>query len=765
MTLYGLGGCGKSALVLEFAYRVLAECLRDLVFWVPAMSRESFELAYREIAIRLRLPGVTDPNTNINKLVKETLSADRFSWLMIVDNADDPAILLGLVDGDPDSLRLGDYLPSSCRGAVLFTTRSRKAARTLTSSCVLALEDMSQSEARELLTQHMTNEVVLNDPSTAIDQLLSTLAYLPLAIVQAAAYINNNDILISDYMSLFQHAGAEIELFSEQFEDLGGYPEKDNTVARTWNISFDQIRKQDPLAAEYLSFMASISRSNIPQSLLPLHGSAVERIRALGTLTGYAFITERQTLQGVERERFFDMHRLVHVASTEWLHGSGEWASWAHTVVHRLEELVPCGGHNGKEIWAPYLAHALHVAALGSLVGEKARASLLDRVGWCQTSLGQYAAAEISHKQAISLRRQVLGHEHPDMLISMSSLALVLKKQGRYRESEILNRETLAQREKVLGQKDPVTLASLHNLALVLDRQGKYHEAEAMNRQALAHKEEVLGYEHPDTLMTLTSLAGVLDKQGRYEEAEAMHRQTLAQKRKVFGHEHPETLLSMNNLAMVLDRQGKYEEAETIHRQTLAQTEKVLGKHPDMLTSMNNLAMVLDRQGKHKEAEAIHRQTLLQRKEVLGHTHPDTLTSMHNFAIVLDKQGNHKEAEAIYRQTLTHRKEVLGDAHPDTLVTLYCLAQFLTAQRCYDESFALYERACAGYTTALGTHHPTTRACHQHYAAALALQDQAQSVVPPTKPDSGQVAQKGKGSKLLRGLAKIGIRSSKPATR
>jgi tetratricopeptide (TPR) repeat protein len=765
MTLYGLGGCGKSALVLEFAYRVLAECLRDLVFWVPAMSRESFELAYREIATRLRLPGVADPNTNINKLVKETLSADRFSWLMIVDNADDPAVLLGLVDGDPNSLRLGDYLPSSYRGAVLFTTRSRKAARTLTPSCVLALEDMSQSEARELLMQHITKEVVLNDSSTAIDQLLSTLAYLPLAIVQAAAFINNNDILISDYMSLFQHAGAEIELFSEQFEDLGGYPEKDNTIARTWNISFDQLRKQDPLAAEYLSFMACISRINIPQSLLPLHGSVVERIRALGTLTGYAFITERQTVQGVERERFFDMHRLVHVASTEWLHGSGESASWAHTVVDRLEELVPWGGHKGKEIWAPYLAHAVHVAGLKSLVGEKARGSLLDRVGWCQTSLGQYAAAEVSHRQAISLRRQVLGHEHPDTLISMSSLALVLKKQGRYEESETLNRQTLAQREKVLGHKDPVTLASLNNLALVLGRQGKYNEAEAMNRQALAQKEEVLGHEHPDTLISLSNLAAVLDKQGRYQEAEAMHRHSLAQKKKVFGHEHPETLLSMNNLAMVLDRQDKYEEAETIHRQTLALREKVLGKHPDMLSSMNNLAMVLDRQGKYKEAEAIHRQTLVQTKEVLGHAHPDTLTSMHNFAIGLEKRGKHKEAEAIHRQTLAHREEVLGHAHPDTLTTLYCLAQLLITQRCYDEPLALYERAYAGYTTALGTHHPTTRACHQHYAAALALQDQAQSVVSPTIPDSSPVAQTGKGSKLLRGLAKIGIRSSKSPAR
>jgi hypothetical protein len=79
---------------------------------------------------------------------------------------------------------------------------------------VLELKDMSQGEAKELLTQYITEEALLND-SIAIDQLLSILAYLPLAIVQAAAFINNNETSISEYVLLFKHPGAEIKLFSE----------------------------------------------------------------------------------------------------------------------------------------------------------------------------------------------------------------------------------------------------------------------------------------------------------------------------------------------------------------------------------------------------------------------------------------------------------------------------------------------------------------------------------------------------------------------
>ncbi|KAH8733178.1 kinesin light chain 1 [Phaeosphaeriaceae sp. PMI808] len=600
LTIYGLGGCGKSALALEFAYRALAKHARRLVFWVPAISRESFELAYREIATRLRIPGITDDNIDINKLVKETLSAESFgNWLMIVDNADDPAVLLGPANSDPKSARLGDYLPYSCRGAILFTTRSRKAAGNLTPGHVLELKDMSQGEARQLLARRITEEALLDD-LVAVDRLLSILAYLPLAIVQAAAFINTNNISASD---------AEIELFSEQFEDPSRYREMDSTIAKTWHISFDQIRKQDQLAADYLSFMACIDRVNIPNRL--------QQVKALGTLTGYAFVTERQqTAQGVGRERFFDMHRLVHMALVRWLFGHGEWATWANTAVGRVEELVPYGGHERSEVWTPYLLHAMHIAGLDG-IEETTRASLLDR--------GKYEEAEVMNRRELECAKKVLGPEHPDTLTSMGNLALVLDNQGKYEEAEAMNRQTLARREKVLGPEHPSTLTSMSNLAGVLDNQGKYEEAEAINRQTLARGEKVLGPEHPDTLTSMSNLAWVLNRQGKYEEAEVMNRRELECAKKVLGPEHPSTLTSMGNLALVLDNQGKYEEAEAMNRQTLARREKVLGpKHPDTLTSVYCLAHLLAKIQRFNESSMLYERACTGYRAVLGNDHPTT---------------------------------------------------------------------------------------------------------------------------------------------
>ncbi|KAF2834342.1 kinesin light chain 1 [Patellaria atrata CBS 101060] len=779
ITIYGLGGCGKSALALEFAYRALARHTRRLVFWVPAISPESFELAYREIGICLCIPGITEDNADIKQLVKNTLSSDSVGpWLMIIDNANDPEVLIDSIDGDPRSARLSDYLPYSHRGKILFTTRSRKAASDLTQSRVLELKDMmSKAEARQLLAQRIENQALLNNEK-AVSELLELLTYLPLAIIQAAAFISNNQISISGYITLLQQADTQTELFSEHFKDPSRYRGLESTIAKTWHISFDQICRQDPLASVYLSFMACIDHINIPQTMLPPGGSLLQQVKALGTLKGYAFVSERQRpLHSLESEKFFDMHQLVHMASVWWLDEHGGLTAWTAKAAARLETLIPYGGHQSKEIWITYLPHAIHVARLDSMLDKRVRASLLDRIGRCQASLGQYSAAETTHRRVLSLREKnlgkeydqtltsmnevigalegqgkyedaelmnrqmlvqcekALGPEHLSTLTSMSNLAGVLSRQGKYEEAELMNRKTLTRYEKVLGSEHPCTLTSMGNLAQVLNGQGKYEEAESMNRKTLARKEKVLGPEHPDTLTSMSNLALVLDYRGNYDEAESVNKQMLARKERVLGPEHPSTLTSMGNLAVVLNNQGKYEEAESMTRQALTRKEKVLGpEHPDMLVSMGNLAGMLNNQGKYKEGESINRQVLAQCEKVLGPEHPYTLMSMSNLAGVLNSQGKYKEAELMYRQTLARHKKVLGPEHPDTLASMYSLAYLLANQDHYKESSALYRRAYAGYSAVLGKDHPTTRSCHQHYFRTLGLQVQDPFILISKKP-------------------------------
>jgi hypothetical protein len=95
-------------------------------------------------------------------------------------------------------------------------------ARDLTLSSVLELNNISKAKARQLLARWFIKQALLND-ETAVDELLAILTYLLLAIVQAAAFKNNNDISISRYISLFQHTGTKSKLFSERFKDPSRY--------------------------------------------------------------------------------------------------------------------------------------------------------------------------------------------------------------------------------------------------------------------------------------------------------------------------------------------------------------------------------------------------------------------------------------------------------------------------------------------------------------------------------------------------------------
>jgi hypothetical protein len=55
-----------------------------------------------------------------------------------------------------------------------------------------------------------------------------------------------------------------------------------------------------------------------------------------------------------------------------------------------------------------------------------------------------------------------------------------------------MHRRALEGREKALGLEHPNTLISVSYLGLVLEQQGKYEEAEAMHCRALSKKERTL---------------------------------------------------------------------------------------------------------------------------------------------------------------------------------------------------------------------------------------------------------------------------------
>jgi tetratricopeptide (TPR) repeat protein len=431
------------------------------VFWVLATSIENIEEAYREIGRRLQIPGLVDEKADVKKLVQQYLSQESAGqWLMIVDNADDIHIWLKLIDNSAQPTALLDYLPRSSKGSVVFTTRNRKAAVKMAQNNVIEVFEMGEDVATQLLKKSMVRPEIQNNHSAA-SALLNQLTCLPLAIVQAAAYMNENDLSIPDYLSLLKDTEENVtELLSEDFEDDRRYRELKNPVATTWLISFEQIRYRDPLAAVYLSFMSCLDPKSIPQTLLPPEQSKKKIVDAIGTLTAYSFITKRQIDQS------FDLHRLVHLATRNWLRSEDLLAVWTEKAVARLAEVFPDCDHKNKPIWTSYLPHARYILA-SDLAHEDARERfvLLEKVGRCLLADGKYNEAEEMQGMVLGWREKTLGLAHADTLKSVNNLAKALLRVGKYTEAEIMMGRALEERRRMLGPEHPDTLSSMANLA------------------------------------------------------------------------------------------------------------------------------------------------------------------------------------------------------------------------------------------------------------------------------------------------------------
>ena len=273
---------GKTQLVLELLFRTREKHKKCSIMWIAATTTENLHQGYLNVARELNISGWDDPQANLKKLVQTYLDSENAGqWLLVFDNADDLDMWITVPkpsdDEQPPASALAgsqpqalvEYLPRSKQGCIVFTTRDRKTAVRLAHKNFVEILGMDQDTAIELLKKYVANHDLIKTSDDA-KALLSELTYLPLAIVQAAAYINENGTSSAEYLSLLREKEEDvIDLLSKDFDDDGRYQNAKNPVATTWLISFEQIRRRDPLAADYLSFMACVEPKDVPQSLLP----------------------------------------------------------------------------------------------------------------------------------------------------------------------------------------------------------------------------------------------------------------------------------------------------------------------------------------------------------------------------------------------------------------------------------------------------------------------------------------------------------------
>jgi tetratricopeptide (TPR) repeat protein len=724
------------------------------VFWAHASNTARLEQSFREIANQVKARGRKDPQADMFKLVHDWLRGEKNrQWLLVLDNADDAGVLSAEA-GDNQELRADDgggnnsntealrqhlsrYLPPSRHGCVLVTSRTKHAAMQLVEdSDIIPIEPMDDAAAHALLHTKLGNKGKKSDSDSNnnVAELAAALDHMPLALVQAAAYIRQRAprCSVQQYLEEYQQSDSRAtSLLNHGAGHLRRDKAASNAILITWQISFDYVRTSRQSAADLLSLMSFFDRQGIPEALLRVQvNDAVTDPEAPASFDDefeddILMLRDYSLVIVAADEKTFEMHGLVQLATRKWLHSHDQATKWLELALQVLATAFPSGQ---PETWATCRILLPHSTKLLDYKVDKDeaklhRAKIATNTAWYLMLVGEYAIAEHNSDISVAMRQEVLGGKHHDTIISVSYLGLVLERQGKYKRAEAMHRRALQWYEEALGREHPHTLISINNLGSVLWNQGKYKEAEAMHRRALQGEEKVLGREHSSVLKSVSQLGSVLERQGKYDEAEAMHRRALQGNEMTLGREHPDTLISVDNLGLVLSSQGKYEEAGAMHRRALEGSEKVLGRaHPHTQISISQLGIVLSKQGKNDEAEAMHRRALQGYEKVLGREHPDTLTSVTQLGSVLSSQGKYEEAQAMHQRALQGKEKVLGRQHPDTLISVINFGSLLECQGRHDEAEAMYRRALQGCEEVLGREHPHTLTSVSNLGSVLSKQ-------------------------------------------
>jgi hypothetical protein len=111
----GMGGIGKSSLVLAYAHKHKTEY--ETIWWINAEEEAMVQTSFKEFAVAKKLITDTDEKTseNIIRLKVQMWLNEHPNWLFIYDNA----------DANHLNEWLRQYLPSNDGGRLIVTTRSR----------------------------------------------------------------------------------------------------------------------------------------------------------------------------------------------------------------------------------------------------------------------------------------------------------------------------------------------------------------------------------------------------------------------------------------------------------------------------------------------------------------------------------------------------------------------------------------------------------------------------------------------------------------
>ncbi len=288
-------------------------------------------------------------------------------------------------------------------------------------------------------------------------------------------------------------------------------------------------------------------------------------------------------------------------------------------------------------------------------------------IGDTYNALGRYDEATPLLETALQMRTEILGHDSPEAIETMVSLAQLSWRQADFDQAIARGNELLEARRRTYGDPSTDVAVTLDFLGRVLVEAGRYDEAEQAIQKALAMSLALHGEESAEVAGCYQNMA-VLEEIWRqdYVRAEELTRKEIEIRRAVEGGDTMESAGALNNLGIYIMLQGRLEEAAQIIEEANAAVRRLAGdQHPELAKGLENLGNVNYRLGNYDKTLALLAEVIDMRREVFGDDSPQVARGLTNLGAVYRKSGQLELAEDTLRDAVARMERAYGPDHTD----------------------------------------------------------------------------------------------------
>lgn len=478
----GLGGVGKTQLAVEYAYLYRSEY--RFVAFVDAEDPDLVASQFASLARELGLAEVS--SEQVVAQVYGTLP-ELGPWLIIFDNGERPGTLR-------HALPSGDVASG---GHIVVTTRLRGWSSV---AGVMDLDVFSRQEAVELLARR-----VCGMTPVVADRIAEHLGDLPLALEQAAGYMDYNHTPPEEYLALL----------TSRLEDmiaLGELADRPTVVVATlWQLSVRRLEVERPQAVRLLELCALMAPEPIPLALFSGHADTLIAAAAdplvwdttVGALAGLG-LARRGACSLV-------LHRLVQAAIRAAM--PDDVRTDARVRLSRaLLAAVPHDIHgdpDARSRWQELLPHALVVTKDAPPAECAAETAMLLRLASeFLLSVGDHSVALPLGERALAIDES-LDHRAAEVGFDLITLAQIHRDRGAPERARPLAERALNVHESCLPADSPAIATDLATLARIRHLLGDHEAAVPLAERALRIDESAYGPDDPYVSFDLIALASV----------------------------------------------------------------------------------------------------------------------------------------------------------------------------------------------------------------------------------------------------------------